>query len=32
VEQRWIEEGYPEIGRVNAIADEVVAHTLSDTD
>jgi poly(A) polymerase len=29
IEQRWIEEGYPDAGRVNAIADEVVAHTLS---
>ena len=31
VEQRWIDEDYPEAGRVNAIADEVVAQLLRDS-
>lgn len=30
VEQRWIDEDYPATGRVNAIADEVVAQLLRD--
>lgn len=29
VEQRWIDEGYPGTERVNAIANEVVAHMLA---
>jgi poly(A) polymerase len=29
VEQQWIDEGFPDIARANAIADQLVAETLS---